>query len=279
MRVLVTGANGYIGKHVVSALIRRGIDTIAADLSMANVDPMAEQLTIDIFQEADQLFEKAGKPDVFLHLAWKDGFMHNVDTHMLCLSDHYRLLRAMISSGVKQIAVMGSMHEVGYWEGAIDENTPCNPMSMYGIAKDALRRSLFQMTKGEDIVIQWLRGYYIFGDDERSSSIFGKITQAAKEGKTEFPFTSGKNQYDFISVEDLSDQIASVVSQKDIVGIINCCTGTPVSLSEQVNHYIEQNNYNITLKYGAFPDRPYDSPAVWGDNKKITQILKKEQEV
>lgn len=58
------------------------------------------------------------------------------------LSAHYSFMTAMIDGGLKQLAVMGTMHEIGYWEGAIDENTPCNPISMYGIAKDALRRAM-----------------------------------------------------------------------------------------------------------------------------------------
>ena len=83
------------------------------------------------------------------------------------LSVHYKFLTAMIDGGLKQLAVMGTMHEVGYWEGAIDENTPCNPISMYGIAKDALRRSMIQYTQQKGCILQWLRCYYILGDDKK----------------------------------------------------------------------------------------------------------------
>ena len=144
MKILVTGANGYIGKYAVQALLNRKADVVAADMELSNVDERAIKLRINVFEESDKLYELAGKPDVLLHLAWKDGFMHGSDAHMLFLSDHYRLLLDMIHAGISQIAVMGSMHEVGYWEGCIDENSPCNPMSLYGIAKDALRRALFQ---------------------------------------------------------------------------------------------------------------------------------------
>jgi dTDP-6-deoxy-L-talose 4-dehydrogenase (NAD+) len=179
----------------------------------------------------------------------------------------------MLDGGLKQLAVMGTMHEVGYWEGAIDENTPCNPISMYGIAKDALRRSTFQMAKGKDVCLQWLRAYYIYGDDKRAVSIFGKIVQAVEEGKTTFPFTTGKNKYDFIRVEELARQIAACVMQTEVDGIINCCTGRPVSLAEQVEGFIREHGFNIRLEYGAFPDRPYDSPGVWGDAEKIRNIM------
>ena len=93
----------------------------------------------------------------------------------------------MIDGGLKQIAVMGTMHEVGYYEGAIDENTPCNPISMYGIAKDALRRSTFLLSKNRNVIWQWLRAYYIYGDDKKNHSVLQKILQADEEGKKEFP--------------------------------------------------------------------------------------------
>ena len=157
-----------------------------------------------------------------------------------------------MKGGLKQIAVMGSMHEVGYHEGAIDENTPTNPLSYYGIAKNALRDLTFVLGKNEETIVQWIRGYYIYGDDLKNNSIFTKIVQAEKEGKTEFPFTSGKNKYDFLSIEEMADQIAAIVMQDKINGIINSCTGEPVSLADKVESFIKENNFKIKLKYGAF---------------------------
>ena len=181
----------------------------------------------------------------------------------------------MIDGGLKQLAVMGTMHEVGYWEGAIDENTPCNPISMYGIAKDALRRSMVQYTQQHGCILQWLRCYYILGDDKKNNSIFCKILKAAEEGKKTFPFTSGKNKYDFINVEDLALLISACIMQKEVTGIINCCKGEPISLAMRVEHFIKEHNLDIKLEYGAYPDRPYDSPCEYGDPTKIQTIISK----
>ena len=112
------------------------------------------------FELADILDEV---PDVCLHLAWRNGFNHNHGSHMLDLSGHYRFLSQAIEFGIPQIACMGSMHEVGYWEGAIDETTPCNPMSLYGIAKDALRRALMRRGEQANVAIQWPRFLYLWG--------------------------------------------------------------------------------------------------------------------
>ena len=272
-KILVTGAGGYIGRHVVKALLDAGQEVIASDLRLDDVDDRAQKIVTNIFEPDDGLFTKLGSPDVCLHMAWRDGFKHNSDNHMGDLSNHYRFIKTMLEGGLKQVAVMGTMHEVGYWEGAIDENTPCHPASMYGIAKNALREATLMLAKEHNAVAQWIRAYYIVGDDARGNFIFSKLLQAAQEGKTTFPFTTGKNKYDFINVDELARQIAAVVSQSEVDGIINCCTGQPITLAERVERYIKDNNLNITLDFGAFPDRPYDSPGVWGDATKIKQIM------
>lgn len=103
--------------------------------------------------------------------------------------------------------------------------------------------------------------------------LFFEITAAEKEGKTEFPFTMGQNQFDFIDYEDFCKQVAAAVGQDEINGIINICSGKPEKLADRVERFIKENGYGIKLKYGAFPDRPYDSKAVWGDNNKIRKIM------
>ena len=79
------------------------------------------------------------KPDVLLHLAWKAGFIHYSDAHIMDLPKHYQFIQKMAQRNITKIAIMGSMHEIGFYEGSIDENTPCKPESFYGIAKNALR--------------------------------------------------------------------------------------------------------------------------------------------
>lgn len=272
MKILVTGANGYIGSKLVTRLLNMGNEVVAADLSNDHIDRRANFVKADIFGELDfyNLFEK---PDVCIHLAWRDGFIHNSMNHINDLARHFNFIKKMVDSGLKQIAIMGSMHEVGYHEGAIDENTQCRPKTFYGISKNALREMVESYLVGKKCIFQWLRGYYIFGSDLFGNSIFVKIKKAALEGQKLFPFTMGKNKFDFISVDDLCNQIAQTVTQKEIKGIINICSGEPVSLSEKIEWYIKENKLDIKLDYGKFKERATESPCIYGDNSKITQII------
>lgn len=272
-KVLITGAAGYMGRHVVKAFLNSGYTVLANDLNNKGIDDRAQIVDVPIFSGDRDIYNQVGRPDILVHLAWRDGFIHNSNAHMEDLSKHIVFINNMIAGGLKSISVMGSMHEVGYWEGAIDENTPCNPMSMYGVAKNALRQALLLSTADKDVDVHWLRAYYIYGDDARGSSVFAKIVQAVEDGRKTFPFTSGENKFDFIHIDELARQIVAASVQDKYTGIINVCTGKPVALGEQVEAFIKDHNYDIKLEYGAFSDRPYDSPMVWGDAKKIQDIM------
>ncbi len=273
MKILVTGANGYLGQGIVKHLLDHGNEVVASDFAVDHIDERADRRACDLFSVGNP-YNFFGQPDVLLHLAWRDGFVHYSDAHIEDLPKHYHFIESFAKSPVKTIAVMGSMHEIGFYEGSIDENTPCRPESFYGIAKNALKDVVKLYCKQNNKTFQWLRGYYIVGNSKFGSSIFSKITAAAEEGKKEFPFTMGLNQFDFIDYDDFCEQVARVVSQDKVNGIINICSGRPEKLADRVERFIKENDYDIKLKYGAFPDRPYDSKAVWGNNMKIEAIMK-----
>ena len=136
-----------------------------------------------------------------------------------------------------------------------------------------MRQSLLLSAKQYACTLHWLRLYYIVSEDIQGSNIFAKILQAVQAGKASFPFTTGKNLYDFMEIDVLAQLITKVSLQTEIAGVTNVCTGQPESLASCVERFIHKRNLPIRLNYGEFPDRPYDSPGVWGDAMKIQQIL------
>lgn len=272
--IIVTGANGYIGQNVVKTLLDLGVRVIAVDVNFNGLDERAERLETNLFENSSDILALVPEVEACLHLAWRNGFNHNAETHLTDLPAHFNFIKSLTDAGLGQIAVLGSMHEIGYWEGAIDENTPTNPITYYGIAKNALRQSLGVLSSKQGFVFQWLRAFYITGDDVRNHSVFTKILELERENKDFFPATSGKNLYDFIKIDELSRQISMVLLQREISGIINVCSGKAVSLHDAIEAFIVEHSLKIRPKFGAYPERPYDSPGIWGDNTKILQIMK-----
>jgi nucleoside-diphosphate-sugar epimerase len=275
MRIMVTGADGYIGRGVVTQLLGAGHEVVACGYSAPDVPPSGN-LTVRVGDVFDPTFSFESLPNALLHLAWRNGFRHNDVSHLEDLPRHYEFIGRALDAGVPRIAVMGSMHEVGYHEGAVTDDTPCNPTTPYGVAKNALRQLTGELCRQRGAKMQWLRGFYLVSADGRGSSVFAKLVQADREDKVEFPFTSGRNAYDFLPYDEFCRQVVAVVTQDEVCGIINVCSGRPVALGDYIEGFIRRNDLKIRLAYGKYPDRPYDSPAIWGDDAKIRKILAKQ---
>ena len=273
MKYLVTGGEGYVGRYVARWLIENGHTVVLTSRRGTTQIPGAEVVHVDILNSTSDIFEEVGRPDVLIHLAWEDGFRHTSDKHLKNLPGHISFIRNMLEGGLKHVVGLGTMHEVGYHVGPISENTPTSPQHAYGIAKDHLRLVQELYCKEFSAVSQWLRCYYIYGDDELNNSIFAKLLQAVQDGKDAFPLNSGELLYDFIQVKDLGAQIGAVSTQTDVVGVINCCSGEPTSLKTMVYRFVKMHSLDIKLDWGKFPLRPYDSRAVWGDSEKLTKAL------
>ena len=112
--ILVTGAAGYIGRHVVKNALDRGYRVIASDFAFKGLDDRAEFCDVPIFSGDRDVYRQLGSPDVCIHLAWRDGFRHNSPAHMRDLSSHVVFLNHLVEGGLQCLSVMGTMHEVGY---------------------------------------------------------------------------------------------------------------------------------------------------------------------
>ena len=263
MRVLVTGSDGYIASGVVDELLSRGCEVVGWGLvGSGRAAPAYSERTVDIFSVSVGEIEEV-RADALVHLAWRNGFRHVDDSHVNDLPGHYHFLRSAVGAGIPRICAMGTMHEVGYYEGAVDADTPCRPTTPYGVAKNALRQLLLPMCEAAGVEGLWMRGFYLVSADGRGDSIFSKIVRAARSGQKAFPFTSGKTKYDFLPYEVFCSQTADEVLSHG-TGVVNICSGRPVSLAEEVESFIAKNGLDISLEYGVYPDRPYDSPAIWG---------------
>lgn len=277
MKIVITGAGGYIGRSVVKYAVDAGHD-VSCIVYPSNTDSdylrNVNRIELDLLTASQEAIDQAfAGNEACLHLAWQSGFNHQDQCHIGNVLKHYEFIVKVINAGIKNISVAGTMHEIGYHVGPVNADTTCEPINPYGIAKNFLRQAVVDLCGKNGVEVKWLRMYYITGNDERSNSIFSKVLAAAKRGDATFPLNSGEMLYDFINIENLSEQLIEASIQTSYTGIINCSSGKPVSLRTAVERFISEHNLDIKPEYNKFPRREYDSYAIWGDATIIDSIV------
>jgi dTDP-6-deoxy-L-talose 4-dehydrogenase (NAD+) len=275
--VLETGANGYIGSHLIRFLCDydKAYKVIAVDRHSTNVDCRAIFVECDIFRAVcgREMYASLHNPDICVHLAWQDGFDHNSEKHLENFFFHSRFIRTLTEAEAKHITVAGSFREYGSIDGQTDERKIVIPSNYYSLAKTALKDALEILFKNTDVCFQWIRPFTVYGDDQMNNSILSKILIWEQEGKTSFPFTDGKEEYDYIHVNEVAKQISAIISQREVDGIIDCCSGKPMKLKDMVEQFISERQLKIRPEYGVFKTRDCDSKVIYGNPDKINKIM------
>lgn len=279
MKIAVTGATGFIGKHVIQYLINAGYKPIAVGRNKKKLQILSNNFNISII-ECDIKSPKKdwvldfNSMDIVVHLAWDFLNDYNNPVHFEKeLPAHYNFLKTLIKNGVKKIIVAGTCFEYGLQNGLLSENSFTNPITAYGIAKDSLRRYLSILQKKEAFSFTWLRYFYLYGAGQNKTSLFSQLDFAIEQGELIFNMSGGEQIRDYLSVEKVAKITALLTIDKKSNGIYNICSGKPVSIKTLVEKRKMQLKSNIKLNLGYYPYPEYEPMAFWGDNKKTCHLM------
>jgi dTDP-6-deoxy-L-talose 4-dehydrogenase (NAD+) len=186
MKVAVTGARGFIGRHVLAELAKHPVDVVAITRQPSieiSTSPQARIIQLDLRDEYADSLNMIGNPDVFIHLAW-GGLPNYKSLHHFEeeLPTHYRFLRDLIKSGLKNILVTGTCFEYGMQSGQLNERMATCPNNPYGFAKDALRTQLGYLKTVNPFSLIWGRLFYLHGDGQAENSLLPQLRRAVEHG-------------------------------------------------------------------------------------------------
>jgi dTDP-6-deoxy-L-talose 4-dehydrogenase (NAD+) len=277
MKVAVTGATGFIGRHVLAELEARSVETIALvrpSTAKAFVPSGGRVVQLDLHNTPPNAFELMGRPDVLIHLAWSGlpnyKSLHHFEQE---LPAQYRFLKDLVESGLQNLVVAGTCFEYGMQSGALSEDTAPHPSNPYGFAKDALRCQLEYLKAFHPFHLTWARLFYLYGEGQAESSLLPQIKQAAERCDPVFNMSGGEQLRDYLPVNEVARHLVSLSLAGKDIGAVNVCSGTPVSVRKLVENWIRENGWSITLNLGHYPYPDYEPMAFWGDRRKLDSLL------
>jgi nucleoside-diphosphate-sugar epimerase len=278
LKVTVTGATGFVGRHVVAALVGRGHEvTGVARRAPAETLPWSESVKFvacDVHDDAAGPPDLLDVPDVLIHLAWP-GLPHYMDLFHFerNLPADYLFIKRMVLAGTRQVLITGTCLEYGMRSGQLAEDASTEPHTPYGLAKDTLRRFLQQLQERQPFVLQWARLFYLYGPGQKAGSILVQLDRAIDAGERRFNMTRGEQLRDYLPVQEAARRLVELSERRDFTGVVNCCSGRPVSIRSLVEARIKERGADIDLNLGYRPYPEYEPFAFWGCRRRLDHLL------
>jgi nucleoside-diphosphate-sugar epimerase len=265
-RVLVTGASGFIGRHVLTPLVQRGYEVHATRSTGRVPDAAPVGVTwhaVDLLDHsaATDLIARV-RPTDLLHLAWyaAPGLFWTADVNDDWVRATSTLIDAVIAHGGKRIVGAGSCAEYDWSSGTCDElSTPLQPGTRYGAAKVAACRYLLdrgpRLTRG----CAWGRVFFMYGPDEHPSRLVASIIRRVLAGEPA-PCTEGSQRRDFLDVRDVAAGFVQLLDSS-LTGAVNVSAGVAISVRELAERTAAIAGRPDLLRVGALQSRP-DEPGL-----------------
>ncbi len=274
MRVLLTGASGFLGQHVLKHLLECGIDTIVVGRSLpVNYTP-AKFKKVDLLGQCnfDELCAEVGATHL-LHLAWyaEHGAYWRSPLNLDWSQASVRLVQAFCKAGGQKIVIAGTCAEYDWANGYCDEDlTPLKPNTLYGVAKDATRRLIEGVCAEHQVDCAWARIFVPYGQGEDNRRLLPSL-KAVFQGKRA-PFGVNADAYrDFLHAEDVAAGFITLL-QADAAGAYNICSGQPVQIAEVVRQMAHVYGVEPNIVLDLSTERPGEPAFLVGSNKKLQAL-------
>jgi nucleoside-diphosphate-sugar epimerase len=273
MRVLLTGASGFLGRHVLEQLAAQDVDVVV----VGRVSPIGysgEFITADLL-EYDQLQHVVdrAKATHLVHLAWETeyGNYWNSLSNLRWLESTLRLVERFCDGGGEKVVAAGTCAEYDWTVGYCrEDSSPLNPSSLYGKSKNAANTLAATICHAYGAEFAWGRIFCLFGLGEDPRRLVPSLIDVFENRRSPFPI--GINNYrDFLHVSDVARGL-SHLCLSDAKGSFNISSGHPIQLADIVRFVAKALGANADCLIERAVVQANEPELLVGDNKKLRSI-------
>lgn len=280
MKVLLTGATGFIGSHVARLLVASGEQVTAIvkpSTSRWRIADIAGSMRIIDGDVADreglepQL--RADIPDVCLHLAWHgwSGPSLTAEENLLSMSASLELLRVLTNVGCARFVGVGTCFEYDPALGPMSETSAVMPKDLYGVCKHELSVVAQALKPITNMSVAWARVFLVYGPFDDQRRLVPSLVRSLIRGESA-KTTLGEQVRDLIHVEDAASAIWAV-ARSSHTGPVNVASGIPVKVVDIAREIASIVGRQDLLEVGALPYRALEPPVLVADTTLLREQI------
>jgi len=263
MKILITGASGFIGSHITENLIEEGHQVYAICRNKTNFDKCNQfKNKVTWINQDHPEWERnleGIELDQFIHTAWAGVTAAERNDWALQLTN-FEFSKSMIDLAIrlnaKKLICLGSQAEYGLYNYKVTEEYVPEPTDAYGAVKLLALYYLQNSASKNNLAWYWLRIFSVIGENENKSWLLSQVMEKLLSGE-EIELTPGEQFYDYLYIADFIRALNQIITcNSDLSAVYNICSGRPVKIKQLLLLVAEKLDVNISaLKFGAIPYR------------------------
>mgnify|MGYP003809611877 CR=1 FL=1 len=265
MKIMVTGATGFIGSHLIEYLVKDGVNEISIiKRSSSNIWRIREHIdtikSYDVDKKDITKIVEEDKPEMIIHLAtfYKKNHAFEDISSMISSNIEFptKILEAMVLVGVKYFINTGTFFEKNYDVSFSNPLGVGKPVNLYASTKLAFEEMLKFYTFNYDIKAITLKLFSPYGYKENSYKLIPYLIRSIMNGE-KVGLTQGEQLLDFTYVKDIVsayiNSIKYITCMKENYQDFEVGTGTPHTVREVAEILSEISGIDSNLEWGAIP--------------------------